>query len=170
MRATRSRCRAIALCWGLTLLACATKDDASVSESASPSAATESTTDAGAVLEPAPAAITVAPPTGTHLDGDTASYRPRDYQLRKNKSKTIELVLRSSPPGATASIDGKAIGVTPTFWSGTADQRAHDFTFVKGGYTMARYRFVATHSGTVHGSLSPLQIREEAETTQAATP
>ncbi len=122
------------------------------------------TTDA-AIAEPEAVAITTAP-TGTHLDGD-ATYQPVGYaptvpRNARTKSKTIELVLRSSPPGATASIDGKTIGVTPTFWSGKADQRAHEFTFVKAGFSMARYRFVATHSGIVHGSLTVLQKNDEA--------
>lgn len=152
----------------LSLAACATKDGAEEGPAASASKI-EVANDAAQVAEPAPAAITSAPASGTHLDGTASGYRPRGYVSPKQKGKTIELVLRSSPPGATASIDGKAIGVTPTFWSGKADQRSHEFTFVKDGHTMARYRFVATHSGVVHGSLSPLQKSEEVEK-PAATP
>jgi hypothetical protein len=117
--------------------------------------------DAGAPAVPPPTAITTAPTAGTHLDG-ALGYQPRGHVPKAAKGKTIELVLRSSPPGATASIDGREIGVTPTFWSGAADRRAHEFTFVKVGHTMARYRFVATHSGVVHGNLAKLQTNEEA--------
>ncbi len=142
--------------------ACATDDSApSTSEHVMPDVA--SAIDA-AIAEPEAAAITAAP-SGTHLDGDATGYQPRSYLPQTSpraKDKTIELVLRSSPPGATASIDGKAVGVTPTFWSGKADQRSHEFTFVKEGFSMARYRFVATHSGIVHGSLEALQKNEEA--------
>ncbi len=139
--------------------ACANSDDAAESEeTAQPSAATPE--DAGAPAVPLPNAITVAPAAGTHLDG-TLGYQPLGHVPKASKGKTIELVLRSTPPGATASIDGKEIGVTPTFWSGSADQRAHEFTFIKPGHTMARYRFVATHSGVVHGKLAKLQTRDE---------
>ncbi len=115
-----------------------------------------------AAPEPPKSPITAAPASGTHLDGSGYGYKPQaGYVPRNPTGKTVELVLRSTPPGATASIDGQAIGVTPTFWSGPADQRAHDFTFVKEGHSMARYRFVATHSGVVHGNLSKLQPSDE---------
>ncbi len=107
------------------------------------------------------------PETGTHLDGSGPNYTPlvpktsRVSPSQKNKGATIDLILRSSPPGATASIDGKVIGVTPTFWSGEAGHKNHDFTFVKDGFSMARYRFVAVKSGVVHASLSPLILGAE---------
>ncbi|MBL4635201.1 MAG: PEGA domain-containing protein [Kofleriaceae bacterium] len=100
------------------------------------------------------------PETGTHLDG-SGNYTPlipKTSRGKEPKGTTIDLILRSSPPGATASIDGKVIGVTPTFWSGQAGHKNHDFTFVKEGYSMARYRFVAVKSGVVHASLSPLVL------------
>ena len=98
---------------------------------------------------------------GTHIDGDGIGYRPAGQPERagpspRNKKKAIDLVLRSSPPGAIAAIDGKPIGSTPTFWSGAADGRPHEYTFTKKGYSMARYRFVSTQSGVVHGSLKAL--------------
>ncbi len=91
-----------------------------------------------------------------HLDGVDTGYRPREYRPSAHEGKTIELFLRSSPPGANASMDGKNIGVTPTFWTGVADHQSHEFTFVKDGYAMARYRFVARQNGIVHGTLEPL--------------
>ncbi len=114
--------------------------------------------------QPAPLPSPPAAPLGTHLDGTGAQYNPSaGHAQRLNLAKkTIELTLRSSPPGAIASIDGKRIGITPTFWSGQAGHQSHDFTFVKAGYAMARYRFVATKSGIVHGSLTPL-VPSEAE-------
>jgi hypothetical protein len=102
------------------------------------------------------------PRPGLHLDGVDTSYRPNRPVARPRQGREIELVLRSSPPGASASIDGKQIGVTPTFWRGTSDDQPHEYTFVKEGYAMARYRFVATHSGVVHGTLQPL-VKEEEE-------
>ena len=97
------------------------------------------------------------PLTGTHLDSTSTEYQPRPgWQSQSARGKRIQLVLRSSPPGAVASIDGKSIGTTPSFWSGPADDQSHEYTFTKEGYAMARYRFVATQSGVVHGTLKPL--------------
>lgn len=166
MRASRILCP-IAAAFLLTFAACATSDEGSEATpaSAQPSAAIPA--DAAAPVEPPPSAITVAPESGTHLDG-ALGYKPRGHSMPTIKGKVVELVLRSTPPGATASIDGKEIGVTPTFWSGAADQRAHEFTFVKAGHSMARYRFVATHSGVVHGNLAKLQTSDEAKKAAAA--
>lgn len=133
---------------------------------------------AAPAIDAAPAApppsLPAAPLTGTHIDEHGEGYRPAAYQparpstLRRPKNKDIELVLRSSPPGATASIDGKAIGNTPTFWHGPADGKPHEYTFTKKGYAMARYRFVSTQSGVVHGSLKALV--EGGETAATQTP
>ena len=160
MGAPRTLCRIAILLWGFVSVGCATEDAADRVVTQPPKSEVTHVSDASVVAEPLPSAITVAPSVGTHLDGDATGYRPRGFQPKQEKGKTIELVLRSTPPGATASIDGRSIGVTPTFWSGRADQQAHEFTFVKDGHVMARYRVVATHSGVVHGTLSPLQATE----------
>lgn len=105
-----------------------------------------------------------APETGTHLDDVNTDYQPVlsnpfapvAEPRRESKRRSIELVLRSSPPGARASVDGKYVGITPTYWSGKADGKRHEFTFVKEQFRMARYRFVSTQSGVVHGTLVPL--------------
>jgi hypothetical protein len=121
-------------------------------------------------IDAAPAAtmpvLPEAPLTGTHIDGEGSSYRPAGPQFRglppsRNRGKEIELVLRSTPPGAIASIDGKPIGNTPTFWHGPADGKPHEYTFTKEGYAIARYRFVSTQSGVVHGSLKALVVGVE---------
>jgi hypothetical protein len=61
--------------------------------------------------------------------------------------------LRSTPSGATASVDGVVIGTTPTFWAGDANNKEHEFTFVRVGYAAARYRFVPITSGVIHARL-----------------
>jgi hypothetical protein len=105
----------------------------------------------------APPPADAAPPlTGAHLDSLDTTYRPRTTPRPSSKAATVQLVLRSSPPGAAASIDGKLVGMTPTFWQGPLDHRPHEYTFVKEGYAVARYRFVATRSGVVHGTLHRL--------------
>lgn len=108
--------------------------------------------DAGAPVTPPPQ----QPAGGFHLDDATMEYRPRATRRSARRERSIELVLRSTPPGAAAAVDGVVVGTTPTYWSGHADGSKHEFTFVKPGYAMARYRFVPTQSGVVHGSLEPL--------------
>ncbi len=89
-----------------------------------------------------------------HLDPDplTPAQRPR----RANRVGELELTLRSTPPGAIASIDGQPIGPTPAYWSGDKTTGAREFTFALAGYAVARYRFVPTKSGVVHGTLRRL--------------
>lgn len=72
---------------------------------------------------------------------------------RTRPSHPIDIILKSSPPGADAAVDGVIVGRTPAYWYGEADGREHEFTFVKGGHTSARYRFVPIQSGTVHAKL-----------------
>jgi hypothetical protein len=78
----------------------------------------------------------------------------------------IAITLRSSPPGATAAVDGTAVGTTPAYWAGDADGREHEFTFDLRGYALARYRFVPITSGVIHARLDP--IAEETDAGVAA--
>lgn len=96
---------------------------------------------------------------GFHLDADPEPSRPH-IEPRRREAQPIDLVLRSTPSGATASIDGKAVGKTPAYWQGTADGRPRDVTFALPGYAVARYRFVPVRSGVVHGSLRRLVTAE----------
>jgi hypothetical protein len=84
--------------------------------------------------------------------------------------RPIEVVLRSSPPGATAAVDGKPIGPTPAYWSGDADGREHEFTFALLGYASARYRFVPITSGVIHARLEVLVDETEAGTSASQVP
>jgi hypothetical protein len=76
--------------------------------------------------------------------------------------RPIEVVLRSSPPGALAAVDGKAIGTTPAYWAGDADGREREFTFALHGYAPARYRFVPITSGVIHARLEVLADESDA--------
>ena len=80
----------------------------------------------------------------------------------KPARKTIQIILRSTPPGAIAAVDGKIIGKTPTYWEGAATGRAREFTFVLSGYGMARYRFVPIKSGVVHATLDRVMMSSDA--------
>jgi hypothetical protein len=97
--------------------------------------------------------------------GDPADQPPGRAPVRpaqRGRSiEFVEVVLRSSPPGASAAVDGKPVGPTPTYWAGEADGRTREFTFALPGYTPARYRFVPITSGVVHARLEVLADEPE---------
>src|SRR5665647_1116570 len=87
--------------------------------------------------------------SGMHLDDDgtgaAAPARPRN-----RAGHPVDVMLRSTPNGAMAAVDGVQVGPTPSYWFGEADGREHEFTFVRPGYAVARYRFVPIQSGLIH--------------------
>lgn len=97
-----------------------------------------------------------------HLDGANIEYEAARRETRTQKGRAIELVLRSTPPGAIAAIDGIPIGPTPNVWQGSTDGRPREFTFVLPGYSIARYRFIPMQSGVVHGTLGRLKSEPDA--------
>lgn len=70
--------------------------------------------------------------------------------------RPIDITLRSTPPYAEAAVDGVPVGTTPAYWSGDANGREHEFTFVLPGHAVARYRFVPITSGVIHARLEPI--------------
>ena len=76
--------------------------------------------------------------------------------------RPIEVTLRSSPPGATAAVDGTVVGTTPAYWGGEADGHEHEFTFDLKGFALARYRFVPVTSGVIHARLDPIADETDA--------
>jgi hypothetical protein len=113
---------------------------------------------------------TAAPASEFHLDDAEVEYEPARRPAAGHKSRALELVLRSTPPGAVAAVDGITVGPTPTLWEGTVDGRVREFTFVLPGYAIARYRFVPTQSGVVHGTLGRLKVQPDAGPVEAAVP
>ncbi len=75
---------------------------------------------------------------------------------RKIPRRPIDVMLKSTPSGAMAAVDGVQIGHTPAYWYGEADGHDHEFTFVLAGHAVGRYRFVPIQSGTVHARLEPV--------------
>jgi hypothetical protein len=114
---------------------------------------------------PAPASPAQPPPatepSGFHLDDPDVEYEIPRRSQRPRKGRTVQLVLRSSPPGAVAAVDGVALGPTPALWEGVVDSTPREFTFVLAGYAIARYRFVPMRSGIVHGTLEPIETEAE---------
>jgi hypothetical protein len=100
-------------------------------------------------------------PSGFHLDDPEVEYEIPRRTSRPRKGRTVQLVLRSSPPGAVAAVDGVALGPTPALWEGVVDSTPREFTFVLAGYAIARYRFVPMRSGIVHGTLEPIETEGE---------
>ncbi len=77
-------------------------------------------------------------------------------------ARPIQVTLRSTPPGATAAVDGTVVGTTPAYWGGDADGREHEFTFDLKGFALARYRFVPVTSGVIHARLEPIAEETDA--------
>lgn len=120
---------------------------------ARPAPVADATTSAGA-RPGGPIRPSASPaPTGYHLDPDQVEYVPSRRRRENETGKELELVLRSSPPGATAAVDGAIVGPTPAYWRGEATGKPREFTFVLNGYAMARYRFVPLRGGVVHATL-----------------
>ena len=134
-------------------LALGCNEESPVVELPSPIATPTLASDAAPTeVRPDPAASSARSIGDYHLDDDPEPTQTTRARQRVS-TRPIEIILRSTPPGATAAVDGRPIGKTPTFWAGAADGRPHDFTFSMPGYAVARYRFVATKSGIVHGTL-----------------
>src|SRR5688500_6580061 len=94
------------------------------------------------------------PASGYHLDEDVGGGAARrSERTTPRERRWLSLTLKSSPSGAIAAVDGKVVGRTPVYWEGEFTGREREFTFVLPGYSMARYRFVPTHDGVVHGRL-----------------
>lgn len=118
---------------------------------------------AGATAEP-----TFAPSTEFHLDEPPAA-RP-GMRIAARDRKPGQLLLRSTPTGAIAAVDGVRIGATPVLWEGVLDGQTHEFTFVMAGHALARYRFVPVTSGIVHGTLVKLTDDSDAGVPEIPAP
>jgi len=94
------------------------------------------------------------PASGMHLDDDTPS-RPPVARPQPKLVHPIDIILRSSPSGARASVDGTEVDRTPTFTQVEAG-KPHEFTFNLEGHAFARYRFVPVANGIVHARLEPI--------------
>ncbi|MCX5747047.1 MAG: hypothetical protein NT062_31640 [Proteobacteria bacterium] len=101
------------------------------------------------------------PASGMHLDDDAPSRPTPSTTGPRRPGRPIEVTLRSSPPGASATVDGLALGPTPAFWAGEANGHEHTFTFTLRRHATAVYRFVPVTSGVVHARLEPLTGPEE---------
>lgn len=123
-----------------------------------------------------PIAKTDPPKNGSAIPIDLTAPEPSpsddlphvEPSQRPRGQHPIQITLRTSPPGASAAVDGIPVGATPAYWSGDADGREHEFTFDLRGYALARYRFVPITSGVIHARLDP--IAEETDAGVAVSP
>lgn len=141
-----------ALASAALVIACQGSDGKSASPPPPPATAV-SAGDAGALA--VDGGVTTLPSfdpgTGFHLDEAPAA-RPAGRVVTRER-KVAQILLRSTPAGAIAAVDGVRLGTTPVLWEGWLDGQAHEFTFVMAGHSLARYRFVPVTGGIVHGSL-----------------
>ena len=120
---------------------------------------------------PPPPSPTPAPPGDAGIDGitqigtndptrftdpDPSHSITRPVRPKDRAARPIDIILRTTPPGAVAAVDGVQIGLTPAYWFGESDGREHEFTFTRRGYASGRYRFVPITSGTIHATLDPV--------------
>jgi len=155
-------CRNVAV--ALVALAAACSSEKTTPSDPPPASPATEPAPAGAPVEaPAPppavdAGITQIPVYdprgGLHLDDDVAGGGRRSDRAAPRQRRILEILLRSMPGGATAAVDGVVIGQTPVLWEGDFTGREREFTFVKPGYAMARYRFIPISDGVVHGRLA----------------
>src|SRR5262245_30878665 len=96
------------------------------------------------------------PASGMHVDDDSVDRSTTGGAggVTPRSRRTLEILLRSTPTGATAVVDGRVIGRTPTHREGEVPGQPRDFTFLLPGHALARYSFVPTSSGIVHARLT----------------
>ncbi len=92
-------------------------------------------------------------PTGLYAEDEIPATRPV-ARVGSRDRRVVQLLLRSSPSGATAAVDGVRLGATPVLWEGELTGLTREVTFVLAGHALARYRFVPVTSGIVHGTLA----------------
>jgi hypothetical protein len=111
-----------------------------------------------ACSSPEPAAQTAPSSHHASVDAAVVEVRPDTPVVQRKQrplkqSRPVDIMLRSSPNGALAAVDGVPIGVTPVTWFGETFGVDVEFTFRKQGYATATYRFVPVQSGVVHARL-----------------
>lgn len=67
-------------------------------------------------------------------------------------------MLRSTPSGAIATVDGRRVGATPIVAEVPADGQRHEFRFVLPGHREWALRFPPSRDGVIHATLKPLAV------------
>jgi hypothetical protein len=145
----------------LVAIAACRGDDASTS---APSAPPTVNTPIDAAPTPVDAITFIAArdAAATHLDDDPEGVSTGTGGVAPRSRRNLEILLRSTPPGAIAVVDGRRIGTTPTYWEGEFTGRSREFVFLLPGHALARYKFVPTSSGIVHARLTQITSDSDA--------
>jgi hypothetical protein len=95
-----------------------------------------------------PSATTVIPmPVIQQVPTRPSTGRPR-----------LHLTLRSTPAGASVTVDGRIAGVTPVRWEVEDDARQHEFVFTMNGFEPWRLKFSPSQDGVIHAALDPTPL------------
>ena len=132
-------------CLVVAIAACSSKSD--------PPPAPPPPVIADAGVDGITAIVAFDPASGMHLDDDSNSAPGKPSRRPKVQGVPIGILLKSEPTNANVSVDGEYLGVTPKYWSGTADGTEHVFAFTKANYALAHYKFVPISSGVLHATL-----------------
>jgi hypothetical protein len=111
------------------------------------------------LAEPGVTELPAYDPTAGHLDSPPEGREretPAPPSKRNRNARMLGIMLRSTPGGAIAAVDGIPIGPTPTYWEGEFTGGEREFTFALANHAVARYRFIPTTNGVVHGRLEPI--------------
>lgn len=150
-----ARCTAMLLTLAAAAIGCGDDSAPASRETRRMETPTKPAPSDAAPADAAPVMRAKEPASDYHLDvASSARWRPTHE--KPAESRILRLTLRSTPPGATALVDGMPIGPTPTYWEGPATGRPRNFVFTLPGHNMARYRFVPTTDGVVHATLKKL--------------
>jgi hypothetical protein len=109
------------------------------------------------------------PASGRHLDDDGAGHTLARPAVPR-PGRPIDIILRSTPPGAVVMVDNVPIGNTPTYWAGMADGKEHTFSFELAGFAGQFYRFVPVTGGVIHVRLDPVTGEPDAGVPEEAPP
>ena len=160
---------ALALAPTVALLACSGEKSERAAANAPPTpVAADAASPPPVYVDAGAGEPTFAPSTEFNLDEPPAG-RP-GARIAARDRKPGQLLLRSTPTGAIAAVDGVRIGATPVLWEGVLDGQTHEFTFVMAGHALARYRFVPVTSGIVHGTLVKLTDDSDAGVPEIPAP
>jgi PEGA domain-containing protein len=68
----------------------------------------------------------------------------------------LHLLLRSTPAGANAAIDGRPVGTTPVTSDIDGDGKTHEFSFSLPGYLLWQVKFPPVKDGVIHATMRPI--------------
>ncbi|MFZ5892722.1 MAG: PEGA domain-containing protein [Myxococcota bacterium] len=107
--------------------------------------------------------------SGTGEKADKARLRIQDLEARLATRGVQQISILSEPPGATVSVDGRAVGVTP--WTGELSPGSHHVVLSLKGYEDEAHDVTLRrdHASDVAFTLQPTQSAHLSQATNNAT-